>query len=309
MSLTILTTSYKRPKLLKRLSDVIVPLVNKLNGNLKWKIIIDEINDDYELVFKEIKQKLNNYSLITWSYQTNIGKFKSLIKLLNETTDSEWLVNIDDDDILINYKLINFLNKLDTADKNLKAILVPRLILNVRFYNLKFKIKKRLFSKYNNIKMSYFEFKEKFGDIDTTIFLRTSEYKKNYFPEIENDNFTAESLLWIKSFPGKDILVFNEFLIYSQYLSEGLTKSINYKRTINSTSAIAIYKNFLEYKSFTMSKFLIKSLINYYRFNLHAKKKLNIIDSTYGNLFIRFFCSIFARLIFFYDNFNKSNKN
>ena len=145
MSLTILTTSYKRPKLLKRLGDVIVPLVNKLNGNLKWKIIVDEINDDYELVFKEIKQKLNNYSLITWSYQTNIGKFKSLIKLLNESMDSEWLVNIDDDDILINYKLINFLNKLETVDKNLKAILVPRLILNVRFYNLKFKRKKKLF--------------------------------------------------------------------------------------------------------------------------------------------------------------------
>ena len=307
MSLTILTTSYKRPKLLKRLGDVIVPLVNKLNGNLKWKIIVDEINDDYELVFKEIKQKLNNYSLITWSYQTNIGKFKSLIKLLNESMDSEWLVNIDDDDILINYKLINFLNKLDTVDKNLKAILVPRLILNVRFYNLKFKRKKKLFSKYNNIKMSYFEFKEKFGDIDTTIFLRTSEYKRNYFPETGSDNFTAESLLWMKSLPGKDILVFNEFLIYSQYLSEGLTRSINYKRTINSSSAIAIYKSFLEYKKFTVSKFLIKALINYYRFNLHAKKKLNIIDSTYGNLFIRFFCSIFARLIFFYDNLNKSN--
>ena len=95
MSLTILTTTFKRPELLKRLGDVIVPLVNKLNGKLKWKIIVDEITDEYEFVFKEINQKLKNEDLITWSYQKNIGKFKSLIKLLNDNLDSEWLVNIE----------------------------------------------------------------------------------------------------------------------------------------------------------------------------------------------------------------------
>ena len=303
MSVTILTTSFKRPKLLKRLGDVIVPLVNKLNGKLKWKIIIDENTNEYHYVFEEITQNVKDKSLITWDYHSNIGKFKSLVKLINQTKDSEWLVNIDDDDILINYKFENFLTKLDDADKNLKAIIVPRLILNVRFYNFKFKIKKKLFKKFDNNKMSYFEFKEQFGDIDTTIFLRRSNYNINEFPEIENDNFTAESLLWLKTFPGKDLLISDEFLIYSQYLSGGLTKSINSKRTSNFTSAIAIYKRFLEYKKFNFfSKFLIKTLINYYRFNLHAKNKINIFDDSYGNFYIRFLSLLFAMLLFFYDN-------
>ena len=103
MSVTILTTSYKRPTLLKRLSYVIIPLVNKLNGNLKWKIVVDEYTNEYDLIFEEFNQRIKNRSLITWNYQSNIGKFRSLIKLFNESKDSdEWLVNIDDDDVVIN---------------------------------------------------------------------------------------------------------------------------------------------------------------------------------------------------------------
>ena len=77
MIVTILTTSFKRPKLLKRLGDVIVPLVNKLNGKLKWKIIIDENTNEYDYVFEEITQNVKDKSLITWDYHSNIGKFKS----------------------------------------------------------------------------------------------------------------------------------------------------------------------------------------------------------------------------------------
>jgi hypothetical protein len=304
MSVTILTTSYKRPMLLERLGEVIVPLINKLDGELKWKITVDDTvdTDAYKLVFKKIVQKIKNRDFITWNFQDNIGKFKSLIKLLNEDLDTQWLVNIDDDDIIINYKFEEFLKKLNSIDKDVNAILVPRLILNIRFYNFKFKKKKKLFSKFNNVKMSYFDFKNKFGDIDSTIFLRKSNYKINHFPEIGEDNFTAESLLWLQAFSNNDLLLVNEYLIYSQYLAGGLTKSTKSKRVSNSTSAIVLYKKFLEYRKFSMSKIYIKSLINYYRFNLHAKNKINITKDDYANLGIRFLSLIFAKLMFFYDN-------
>ena len=302
MSVTILTTSYKRPTLLKRLSYVIIPLVNKLNGNLKWKIVVDEYTNEYDLIFEEFNQRIKNRSLITWNYQSNIGKFRSLIKLFNESKDSEWLVNIDDDDVVINYKFEEFLNRLNYIEKDIKAVLVPRLILNLSFYNFRLRKKKKLFSTFDNVRMSYFDFKDKFGDIDSTIFLRSSKYKADHFPETENDNFTAESLLWLKAFPNKDLLFVNEFLLYSQYLAGGLTKSTTYQRTTNSTSAIALYKSFLEYKKFRLSKIFIKSLINYYRFNLHAKRKIDITKDNFANLYIRFFSLIFAKIIFFYDN-------
>ena len=308
MTVTILTTSYKRPALLKRLSDVIIPLINKLDGVLKWKIIIDENNNKYDFIFEEIKKKVKNKLLVTWTYQNNIGKFKSLIKLFNESKDSEWLVNIDDDDIIINYKFEKFLEKLNFVNEDIKAVLVPRLILNVRFYNFRFKKKVKLFSSYDKAKMSYFDFKEIFGDTDSTIFLRSSKYKTGHFPEVKEDSFTAESLLWLKTFPNKDILFLNEYLLYSQYLASGLTKSSIFQRSTNSTSAIALYKSFLEYKKFTMSKTFIKSLINYYRFNLHAKNKIDITKDNFANLYIRFLSLAFAKLIFFYDNIILKNK-
>ena len=159
--------------------------------------------------------------------QSNIGKFRSLVKLLREKSDTKWLVNIDDDDLLINYKFEEFIKKLNFVEDNVTAVLVPRLILNINFYNFRIKKKRKLFQKFNNSKMSYFDFKETFGDIYTPIFLKTNDFEISKFPEVEEDNFTAESLLWLKTFTNKDLKIVNEYLIYSQYLTGGLTVNKN----------------------------------------------------------------------------------
>ena len=83
MSVTILTTTYKRPFLLKRLGETIVPLINKLKGKLDWKIIIDDLDDSYDIVLQELKQKVDNKSLVNSIKQKNVGKFKSIINFLN----------------------------------------------------------------------------------------------------------------------------------------------------------------------------------------------------------------------------------
>ena len=62
MILTILTTTYKRPLLLKRLADSIIPLINKFNGKLKWSVIIDDITDEYDFVIKKIYEEVKYYS-------------------------------------------------------------------------------------------------------------------------------------------------------------------------------------------------------------------------------------------------------
>jgi len=46
MKISILTTTYKRPFLLKRLAESVIPLINKLDGQLDWRIIIDDDTDD-----------------------------------------------------------------------------------------------------------------------------------------------------------------------------------------------------------------------------------------------------------------------
>lgn len=302
MSLTIFTTSFKRPKTLKKLANLIIPILDDFNGTLKWMIIIDEIkNEQYEIILNEIKKKLKNKNLITWSYQVNIGKFRSLVKFLKLNLDTEWLVNIDDDDLIINFKFKKFVKNLNNYDESINAILTPRLILNLKFDFFTINKKKKIFLKYNNKKMNYFEFKEKFGDYDSLIFFRNKNFNHLNYPETEKEKFTAESLLWLDLFRNKEVLIKNNFLLYSEYLTDGLSKLSIKKRTSNPISSAAVYKKFLDFEKFRISKIHIKSLINYYRFKFHAKIKINLMRDKYSNFFIRFFSAFFAKLIFYLD--------
>ena len=139
------------------------------------------------------------------------------------------------------------------------------------------------------------------GDIDSTIFIRSSLFRNLKFPEVGSDSFTAESMLWLKLFKKKEILFLNKHFVYSQYLSDGLTKSTVYQRVSNAKSATALYKNFLEHKKFNYTKFSIKNLINYYRFSFHADKRIKLSNDQYADIITRFLSLILAKLIFFYD--------
>jgi glycosyltransferase involved in cell wall biosynthesis len=300
MSTTILTTTYRRPFLLKRLGDVIIPLLNKFDGNLKWEIVADEYSSEYDTIISEFNKKINNSTLINFSQQQNIGKFRTLINYLNKI-ETHWFVNIDDDDVIINFEFEEILKKLNSFDQNISAVLAPRLILNLKLKNFNFFFKKRLFFILNNKIISYFNFKETLGDIDSTIFIRSSLFRNLKFPEVGSDSFTAESMLWLKLFKKKEILFLNKHFVYSQYLSDGLTKSTVYQRVSNAKSATALYKNFLEHKKFNYTKFSIKNLINYYRFSFHADKRIKLSNDQYADIITRFLSLILAKLIFFYD--------
>ena len=300
MNVTILTTTYKRPELLKRLGKVIIPIINKFKGNLRWQIIIDDNDNSYDNVLEEFTERVNVKSLINSTKQTNLGKFRSVVNFLNQINSDEWIVNIDDDDLVINYRFENFLDKLDSF-KDINAILCPKLILDKSIFHDLFNRKLKLFSKYNNQKMSYFDFKDKFGDVDTIIFFRKFHLNSNTLPEIKSEKFTSESLLWLNLFPNSDLMVVNNHIVYSQYLSSGLTQSTTLNRIFNPVSAISVYKKFLQSKKFSLSKIFIKSLINYYRFSLHAKKKIYIRNENIGNIFIRFLGLNLAKIIYLYD--------
>jgi len=301
MKISILTTTYKRPFLLKRLAESVIPLINKLDGQLDWRIIIDDDTDDnYDTILDEIDQKVKNKNLLNWKKHKNIGKFRSLNKLFNNKSNSDWLVNIDDDDLIINYKFEDFIQHLSSIKKDVKAIIVPRLILNIPFYHFRVNKKIKFFSKYKNQKMSYFQFKEKIGDFDTTIFVRKSTYFVKKYKEVENDKFTPESLRWLDAYPENDMLILNQVLTYSQYLEDGITKFTDKNRILNYKSTILTYKKFLEFKKFNLSLILIKSLVNYYRFSFHSSKKINFFDERQRSI-IFFICYVLGKFLFLYD--------
>ena len=196
MKITIVTSSYKRPDLLERLGEIIIPIINKtLNTNklLKWRIAIDGSAEKYKFILDRLGEKVINKSLFTWSEQNNIGKFRSLVKIMHEERkQSDWLLNIDDDDVLINYRFENFLNTIENFPSNVKAILMPRLTLRSPQSYFSKASKKKLFKKYDQKMISYYDFKDKFGDIDTSIFIRSKNYEFIHNNDNLNESFTSE---------------------------------------------------------------------------------------------------------------------
>ncbi len=308
MKITIITSSYKRPDLLERLGEKIIPILNKsLNTNklIKWRVVIDGPAEKYKSILDRLNEKVISKTLFTWSEQNNIGKFKSLVKAMDEEREQcEWLLNIDDDDLLINYKFESFLNKIEDFPSSVKAILMPRLMLRSPLSYFSKITKKKLFEKFDQKMISYYGFKDKFGDIDTSIFIRSKSYKFTHNDDVFNDNFTSESLLYLDSFPNNDILIINDHIVYSQYLRQGLTRSSNYNRVLNPISSVATYKKFLDHNfkfKLKISSLFLKSLINYYRFNLHADIKNFKDDKKYANHLIRFIALIIGKIIFLQD--------
>ena len=301
MKLVIITSSFNRPFLLERLSKIIVPILLRFEGKIRWRIFIDGDDEGYKSLFQKLNNQLSNLDLFKWSAHKNIGKFKTLVRGLNEQKNNcDWMVNIDDDDLLIDYKFYSIIDKIKKMDSDIKAVICPRLILNLPLYSFKI-FKKKLFRKYNNQKLTYFEFKKIIGDYDTTIFIKSPSFDYHESDELLEDTFTAESLLYLESFSNDKIFFSNENIVYSQYLRSGLTQKSRINRIKNPASSQAIYKKFIESgKDFSNSIFYFKCLINFYRFGHHNKKKIDNIQS--NNFFLKdFFAKIMGSFLFFLD--------
>lgn len=303
MKIVIITSSFERPLLLERLAKIVVPILLRFNGKVKWRIFIDGDDEGYKSLFQKLNNQINKSELVQWSAHKNVGKFKTLVKGLNEQKNNcDWMVNIDDDDLLIDYKFYSILDKIKNLDTDIKAVICPRLILNLPLYSIKRFKKKKLFRKYHNNKISYFEFKKIIGDYDTTIFIKSPSFDYHEPDELSEDTFTAESLLYLESFSNDKMFFVNENIVYSQYLHLGLTQKSRINRIKNPASSQAIYKKFIESgKDFSNSIFYFKCLINFYRFGLHNKKKIDIVKS--NSFFLKdLFAKVMGYFLYLLDN-------
>ena len=102
MKIVIITSSFERPLLLERLAKIVVPILLRFNGKVKWRIFIDGDDEGYKSLFQKLNNQISKSELVQWSAHKNVGKFKTLVKGLNEQKNNcDWMVNIDDDDLLI----------------------------------------------------------------------------------------------------------------------------------------------------------------------------------------------------------------
>ena len=100
---------------------------------------------------------------------------------------------------------------------------------------------------------------------------KTSVMKEFPFPEIENEKFCPESLVWNRIANKYKLFCFNKIVYYRDYLDGGLTSKIVRIRMNSPIASTMTYAEMLDYN--ISLKWKIRSAINYWRFKYCISNK------------------------------------
>ena len=100
---------------------------------------------------------------------------------------------------------------------------------------------------------------------------KTSVMREFPFPEIENEKFCPESLVWNRIANKYKLFCFNKVVYYRDYLEGGLTSKIVRIRMNSPIASTMTYAEMLDYN--ISLKWKIRSAINYWRFKYCIKNK------------------------------------
>ena len=100
---------------------------------------------------------------------------------------------------------------------------------------------------------------------------KTSVMREFPFPEIENEKFCPESLVWNRIANKYKLFCFNKVIYYRDYLEGGLTSKIVRIRMNSPIASTMTYAEMLDYN--ISLKWKIRSAINYWRFKYCIKNK------------------------------------
>lgn len=259
MKLSIVTPTYNRENLLKRLY---VSLLNQSCLDFEWIIVDDGSTDSTSIL---VKNFISDSSLdIKYINKENGGKHTA-VNLGIKVSSGEYIFVVDSDDWLPHNSIELILIKIGLIQKDinyekiagicglksLKTGLVGNAIENEGFYN-------------------YLDFRYKYkikGD-KAEIFKRHI-YLKNLFPEFLGEKFCPEALVINRISKKYDMYFFNEIIYFCEYQNDGLSSKI-YTIRKNSPKATLIYYYEL-FRSHIPIYYKIRALINYLRFFIVKK--------------------------------------
>lgn len=228
IEVTIFTPTYNR---IKELINLYKSLKEQTNVNFKW-IVVDDGSTDGT---KEIMLKLKEQSQfdITYYYQNNSGKHIAHNKAV-ELCDTQYFICVDSDDVLEKNAVDIIYKSLYDLNKSLIGIIFPRKNRDNVLDNWD------CVEKYINIIDLKFLYKIK-GE--TSILIKTEYLKLNLFPNIENEKFMSEEILYQKLVEyGKFEFVNLPICIY-EYQENGLTKNLYKNWSKNFKSTLLLLKN------------------------------------------------------------------
>lgn len=253
--ITVLTPTYNRASLLINLYQ---SLIKQDFGDFEWVIVDDGSVDATTDIVNQFIQK--GQIVITYIKQANGGKHRALNRGVKEAK-GELVLIVDSDDSLPNKSLsIIYSHYLDIKDNSS----IGGVCGLIAHHDGTIIGNRKICSSMN---LSSIEMRYKYGFVgDVCEVFKTDVLREFPFPEIENEKFCPEALVWNRIATKYKLHYFNEVIYYRDYLDGGLTSKIVRIRMNSPIASMICYAELHQLDIPFKDKF--KAAINYWRFRL-----------------------------------------
>ena len=257
--ISILTPTYNRGKLLLSLYE---SLKNLTFEDFEWLIVDDGSEDDTEqYALSWIAHNIQNAEFpIRYIKKSNGGKHTAINRGVREA-NGELILILDSDDTLPADSLATIAHYYEQCKGYKDCAGVCGLMAHHDGQLIGTGFPK------DPMYESALQFRyAKKGNVtgDLLEVYKTSVMREFPFPEIENEKFCPESLVWNRIANKYKLFCFNKVIYYRDYLEGGLTSKIV---RIRMNSPIASTMTYVEMLDYNISlKWKIRSAINYWRF-------------------------------------------
>ena len=253
--ITVLTPTYNRASLLINLYK---SLIKQDFGDFEWVIVDDgSVDATTDIVDQFIQER---QIVITYIKQLNGGKHRALNRGVKEAK-GELVLIVDSDDSLP-YKSLSIIysHYLDIKDKSS----IGGVCGLMAHHDGTIIGERKVCSSMN---LSSIEMRYKYGFVgDVCEVFKTEILREFPFPEIENEKFCPEALVWNRIATKYKLHYFNEVIYYRDYLDDGLTSKIVRIRMNSPIASMICYAELNQLDIPFKDKF--KAAINYWRFRL-----------------------------------------
>ena len=254
MKLSILTATYNREKLLKKLYNSIIKNSNNHNIEIEWLIMDDGSTDNTCKVIQDFIE--DNKIKILYYKQVNQGKMSAINNLIENST-GDLIIECDSDDYFIDnaFNLI-FQEYLNNKNSNIYALCFLKNNQNNQNMGQDFR---------NNI-TTMFDLYFKEGERGEKALVFYSKIRKQYKYELENnERFVTESRMYHKMDLKYKIRCVNKPIMVCEYQNSGYSKNINKQFIDNPNGYYKYFKEMFEHDTnkilFNKRLYLIKHFI------------------------------------------------
>ena len=275
--ITVFTPTYNRAILLPRLYE---SLCKQTYRDFEWVIVDDGSVDDTHYVVESFmngndNENGNNNFPIRYFYQENGGKHRAINRGVREANGSVFFIADSDDWLPVNaLEIVNDQYGKIADEKQIAGLCGLDAYEDGRIAGSGFPFEKKV--------ATTIEIRNRYGVIgDLKEVFKTIVLKEFSFPEIKDEKFCPEVLVWNRIARKYDLLFFNHVIYSVEYQNDGITSNIVKARMKSPIASMMCYQEMNELDIPLLQR--LKAAINYWRFRFCSNSASKPVLKWYWN--------------------------